>query len=230
MSWRRDWDAVKALANPRDGYLDRYFNRYLSRPITVLLARTPVTPNQVTILSGLIGIAAGGLIARGGHWDAVVGALVLQLSAVFDDVDGELARLTQQFSEWGEMLDNSMDTVTHLAVFTGIIIAVSRTQGTEAVLWPGAMLLSGVAITFALVTYLEQRVFPNSVDSPVMRRLKGFVELLSGRDSSLVVLGFAAFGRLDWFLYGAAIGAHVFWVMVLVIARSAIADRWSAAR
>lgn len=215
MSWRSDWDAVAALANPRDGYVDRYFNRYLSRPITVLLARTPVTPNQVTIVSGLIGLAAGAVIARGGYGDGIAGALLLQLSVVFDDVDGELARLKRMFSDWGEMLDNTVDTVTHLAVFGGIAVAVSRSHGGAAVALPGLLLLSGVVVTFAVVTYLERRVFPGGADDPLMRRLKGYVELLSGRDSSVIVLGFALAGRFDWFLYGAAVGSHVFWISVV---------------
>ncbi len=217
MSWRDDWQAVGTLANPRDGYVDKYFNRYLSRPITVVLARTPVTPNQVTVVSGLIGIAAGVSIGLGGYWNAVMGALLLQLSVVFDDVDGELARLKRLFSDCGEMLDNTMDTVTHLAVFAGIAVSVSRTHGIEGVLWPGALLLSGVVVTFGLVTYLERRVFGDRDENPVMRRLQSYVELLSGRDSSVIVLLFALAGRLDWFLHGAAIGAHVFWISVLWI-------------
>ncbi len=219
MNWRRDWHAVGELANPRDGYVDRYFNRYLSRPITVALARTPITPNQVTLLSGLVGIAAGYSIAHGGYWDAVVGALVLQVSVVLDDVDGELARLTERFSAWGELLDNSMDTVTHIAVFAGIAAAVGQSQGTHAVLWPAALLLTGVALSFAVVTYLEQRVFSSQPDNPVLGRLQSYVELLSGRDSSVIVLVFAVAGKLDWFLYGAAIGAHFFWLSVLLIWR-----------
>ena len=224
MSWRSDWETVRGLANPRDGYADKYFNRYLSRPITVVLARTPVTPNQVTIVSGAIGLVAGWLIARGGYWDAIIGALVLQVSVVFDDVDGELARLKRHFSEWGEFLDNTMDTITHLAVFAGIAVAVGRTHGGAAVFWPAVGLFSGVAIVFVVVTYLEQRVFAAQAEGaanghPMMRRLQSYVELLSGRDSSVLVLAFAVADRLQWFLYGAAVGAHVFWISVLLMWR-----------
>ena len=80
MSWRGDWARLRTLDNPRDGYADRYFNRYLSRPVTLLLARTPVTPNQVTLFSALLGIAAGLVIGRGGYWAGVCGAAILQLS------------------------------------------------------------------------------------------------------------------------------------------------------
>jgi phosphatidylglycerophosphate synthase len=224
-SWRADWARLRGLENPRDGYADRYFNRYLSRPITLVLARTPVTPNQVTVLSGLVGIAAGLTIARGGYWAPVGGALLLQLSVVLDDVDGELARLTRRFSRFGELLDVTVDTLTHLAVFLGIAVAVARVSGPAALTVAGSLLASGVLASFALVTYLEQRVFSAGGATVARERLRRYVEILSGRDSSVVVLAFALAGRLDWFLWAAAVGAHAFWVSVLALWWRALAAR-----
>ncbi len=214
---REDWEALQRLSNPRDGYVDRYFNRYLSRPITLVLAQTQITPNQVTIASGCLGLLAGAMIAQGGYWDAVQGGLLLQLSVVLDDVDGELARLKSQFSEWGEMLDNTTDTLSHIAVFVGIAVAVSRNQGTAAAVVPGFVLVIGVLVTFAIVTYLERRVFTQDDVSPLMARIQTYVEVLSGRDSSVIVLAFALADRLRWFLYGAAAGAQLFWMSLLVL-------------
>ncbi len=221
MSWRRDWARLRELENPRDGYADRYFNRYLSRPITLVLSRTPVTPNQVTLASAALGIAAGVVIARGGRWTPVCGALLLQLSVVLDDVDGELARLTQRFSPLGEWLDNIADTVAHLAVFAGIAVAVARQSGAQALAGSGALLLSGVVITFAIVTYLEQTMLRRPDAPAAVQRLRRYVERLSGRDSSVIVLAFALAGRLDWFLWTAAWGAHAFWLSLLWLWRGA---------
>ncbi len=221
MSWRRDWQRLRGLENPRDGYADRYFNRFLSRPITLLLSRTPVTPNQVTALSAVLGIAAGVVIGRGGYWAGVCGAAILQLSVIFDDVDGELARLTLRFSSWGEMLDNTADTVTHMAVFAGIAVSVSRTAGPRALYLAGGLLITGALIDFVLITHLERRVFRKARRGPALDRLQRYVELLSGRDSSVVVAAFAVAGRLPWFLWAAAVGAHVFWLYLLWLWRAA---------
>ncbi len=49
--------------SPYDGLVSRYLNRHVSRPVARLLARTPVTPNQVTVFS--LGIATGALAGFG---------------------------------------------------------------------------------------------------------------------------------------------------------------------
>ena len=119
------------------------------------------------------------------------------------------------------MLDNTADTVTHMAVFAGIAVSVSRSDGPRAVYLAGGLLITAVLIDFVLVTYLERRVFRRNPRRPAIGRLQRYVELLSGRDSSVVVAAFAAAGRLPWFLWGAAVGAHVFWLYLLWLWRAA---------
>src|SRR5439155_667074 len=55
---------LRGLENPRDGYLDRLLRRRLSRPLTRLLLRTPVTPNAVTVVGIALGVAGGLLLDR----------------------------------------------------------------------------------------------------------------------------------------------------------------------
>ncbi len=215
MSWRDDYRRVRQLANPRDGYIDRYVNRRFSSVITVALLHTKVTPNQVTIASGVTGLVAGALIAFGGYWMPLAGALVFQLSVALDSVDGELARLKQQFSPYGEWLDIVTDTLATIAVFVGIALAVGRDLGEGSLYVAGGLLVSANFVTFPLVTYLERRIFPTAPPTPTMRHLERFVVALSGRDVSVIVFLAALAGRLHWFLWAAAIGAHVFWVVVL---------------
>lgn len=227
--WRSDWAAVAELRNPRDGFMDRHLNRYLSRPITVVLARTPVTPNQVTIAAGVLGIVAGWLMARGGYWPPIAATVLLQFSAVLDDVDGELARLTRQFSPYGDALDITVDTLTQLAVFAGIAVAVARMSGPAALYGAGGALVAGVLICFPIVTYLERRVFPAAAPTPAVRRMQRYVEILSSRDSSVIVFAAAVTGHLEWFLWGAAVGAHVFWISLLWLWRVAAQESVGAA-
>lgn len=219
-----DCERLRALDNPRDGWVDRHFNRHIARPLTVLLVRIAVTPNQITVASALIGMAAGLVIAQGGYWPPVLGALLLQVSAIFDDIDGSLARLTGNSSAWGEWLDVVGDTLTQLSVFAGIAVAVSREAGPAALEVAGALLLSGAVLSFALVTWLEKRVFPQLPPTPWRRRIQRYVEVLSGRDSSVLVMAAALIGRLDWFLWGAAFGAHLFWISLLGLWRFALAE------
>jgi phosphatidylglycerophosphate synthase len=86
-----------------------------------LLARTPITPNQVTALACLLGAAAGLAVAVGAHrpvW-RLVSAGLLFLSVVFDCCDGQLARLRGISSTTGAILDGISDYVVGFALGIG---------------------------------------------------------------------------------------------------------------
>ncbi len=112
-----------SLTSSADGLVDRFFNRPLGRPLSKFLAHTPVSPNQVSVLSIIIGVASAWFFATGSF---VLGALVLQLSAVIDCVDGDLARALCKQSRVGKWLDLGGDQVVHFSVFAAIGIGVSR--------------------------------------------------------------------------------------------------------
>ncbi|MGH7360494.1 MAG: CDP-alcohol phosphatidyltransferase family protein, partial [Candidatus Methylomirabilales bacterium] len=61
----------------------------LSRPVTRLLLRTPLTPNQVTAGNLMVGLAALAGFAMGGIRWGVAGALLLQVYTILDHCDGE---------------------------------------------------------------------------------------------------------------------------------------------
>ena len=73
-SLRRAESALLAsLDNPKDGLVDTYLNRKLSRPLTRLFLRTALTPNQITVLSCLIGLFGAACFFRAGYWGARLG-------------------------------------------------------------------------------------------------------------------------------------------------------------
>ena len=98
-------------------------NIWLHRPvaygIVALVYRTPLTPNQVTLLAMLCGVAAGVLWVIGTPTLMLVGGALLWSSAILDGVDGILARAKQMHSELGRALDGSADMlVAAVTVFT----------------------------------------------------------------------------------------------------------------
>ncbi len=89
---------------------DQVFNVYFMRPVAafavMLLARTGVTPNQLTLLGlGIFVVAAALLVMLPGHWGGVIGVLVLELSYLFDCADGMLARHKKLASKEGHLFD-----------------------------------------------------------------------------------------------------------------------------
>jgi len=215
---RRATEAVliAALENPRDGWFDHLCNRRLSRPISRALLALPVSPNQVTLLSVLVGVLGAGAIARPGFVWPIVGGLLIQLSAVLDCVDGELARAKVLESEWGAWLDISADTIVHLASFVGIALHVWPELGRARAAWLGGLFVSGGRAAFAVVTRAERSEAAwGALDQWRARALKGLLSALTTRDLSVLVLVAALLGLLRELLVGAAIGAHVFWITVL---------------
>src|SRR5262245_12267662 len=89
---------------------DLLFNVYVMRPIAAavvaVVARTRVTPNQITILSLAISLVAAGLfVALPTFEGGLVAVAVLELSYCFDCVDGMLARYKKIASKEGHLFD-----------------------------------------------------------------------------------------------------------------------------
>jgi 1L-myo-inositol 1-phosphate cytidylyltransferase / CDP-L-myo-inositol myo-inositolphosphotransferase len=202
-----------SLENPRDGQVDTYFNRKLSRHITRWLLRTPLTPNQVTLLSCLVGILGALCFFPGGYWGPVLGALLLQFSVVLDCCDGEIARVKFMESPVGDFLDIVCDTVVSIAIFLGIGVAVWTNGASHLALLLAGLLALGGLLAFPFVTLAEKtEIAAEGHDSWENRTIKTLLSSLTTRDFSVVVVASAVAGQLSWFLWGAAFGAHVFWL------------------
>jgi phosphatidylglycerophosphate synthase len=206
---RKLWDS---LGSSSDGVVDIWFNRPLGRFLSKALLHTPVSPNQVTVLSGLIGLVSAWFFAQGTHWAGIAGALLLQLSALVDCVDGDLARIGFKESPIGKWLDIGVDQVVHVAVFAAIAMGLWR-QGTDApVLWLGASAVAGALISFPVV--VRGRLLANKeTDS----RLEKFIDAASTRDFTALLMVLAVIDRLQWFLWLTGITVHVFWVTALLL-------------
>jgi len=120
-------------------------------PVGQLLARTPVTPNALTII-GTIGMSAGALwLFPTGHLFA--GVVVCTGFVLTDMLDGTLARIKGTAGKFGAFLDSTMDRVADASVFAGL--------AAWFVLGGNDKVLAGVSIfclvTGALVSYAKAR-------------------------------------------------------------------------
>lgn len=98
--------------------VDEVIHRPLARRVVQLLIPTPITPNQVTLLSALVGIAGGVALAIGAHhrsWTLGAG-LLLFASVVLDCCDGQLARARKISSTTGAILDGIADYAVGLTL------------------------------------------------------------------------------------------------------------------
>jgi CDP-diacylglycerol--glycerol-3-phosphate 3-phosphatidyltransferase len=96
-------------------------NGYLKviEPVAGWLVRRGVHPNSITIF-GTLCTVAGGVIYATGHIS--VGGWFLGLTALFDVLDGTVARRTGKSSTFGAFLDSTLDRVADGAVMGGLAV------------------------------------------------------------------------------------------------------------
>src|ERR1700743_3196630 len=127
-----------------------FFPRLLT-PVGEALARTPITPNMVTVI-GTIGLSAAVLWGYPtGH--LFIGTIVATFFVFTDMLDGVLARIKGTSGKFGAFLDSTMDRVADAAVFSGL--AIWFVLGGHSRLMAAVSLFCLVA--GALVSYVKAR-------------------------------------------------------------------------
>lgn len=199
------------LSSESDGYIAR-FDRALSIELSKRLVRTPVTPNMITAFSLVLGLAGSWLLASPSYATSVLGALCLWACCVLDGCDGEVARLKLLSSRFGAAFDVIADNVVHLAIFAAIPFHV-RARNPAAEFWvPGVVLVAGVLLSMFWVWWVILRR-PESERAGIAR----VYERIASRDFIYLVLLLTLLQRLEWFLWSAAVGSHVFWLSLVAL-------------
>ncbi|HLE39780.1 MAG TPA: CDP-alcohol phosphatidyltransferase family protein [Acidimicrobiia bacterium] len=142
-------------------------------PVARLVARIGVSPTMVT-LTGLALSVAGSVLIGSGR--LTVGASILGVGALFDILDGVLARVTGRETDRGALLDSFTDRLGEVAMWTGLAFYLG--DRAEAAL----VTLSIVAVCGSLlIPYIRARAEALGVEG------KGG---LLGRAERLLVFGF----------------------------------------
>lgn len=119
----------------------------LLTPVADALARTPVTPNAVTI-TGTIGVVAGALwLFPTGHLFA--GTMVCTGFVLADMLDGLLARVKGTSGVWGAFLDSTLDRIADAAVFCGLAVWLVRTRQDSLAAVALFCLVAGSLVSYA---------------------------------------------------------------------------------
>ena len=131
--------------------------RHLSAYVTPVLVRLPVTPNQATAISLMLGLGACWFAFLGGFERLLASAVLLVLSYVFDNCDGEIAHIKNQRSEFGAKFDSFVDWIVHALFFAALGAGVFRETGNALWLWLGIAGAAGGTINYLAVLIIESR-------------------------------------------------------------------------
>ena len=217
---------LKSLVKDTEGFMSRHVERPISLAISRRLVDTGITPNAMTLISAAIGLASAPFFLSAAPVYQVIGAILLLTHSILDGCDGELARLKFIESRWGGILDFWGDNIVHVAVFA--CMAVGATLATGAA-WPivaGIAAVLGAGLSAAVVYWHtmrekdEKEPLFTSVANVRESLLSKLLDALTRRDFIYLVLALSIFGKAAWFLVLAAIGAPIFLIMLLFIART----------
>lgn len=103
-----------------DGPVSRYLNRPISIRISRRLARVPITPNQISLISFLLCVVAAWLFTMGGYVTLALGGLIAQFASIIDGCDGEIARLKFLKSDFGGWFDAVLDRYADALLLFGL--------------------------------------------------------------------------------------------------------------
>ena len=175
-----------------DGYISKYINRKASEPMARLLAKTRITPNQMSWTAFGIAVLSFISFILGQN---ILGGLLAQLSSIVDGVDGSLARLKSMTSAFGSLLDSMLDRYADILIVLGLTLwSLSH----EA--YPRIWLVGFLAITGTICTsYIRARI-----DSNHRHLFNKGVKSLGSRDIRLFLI-----------MVGAVIGQAYFCLILI---------------
>ena len=182
-----------------NGYISKHINRKMSEPMARLLAKTKVTPNQMTWAAFGIALLSFISFVLGNN---IIAGILVQLSSIVDGIDGSLARLKGMTSVFGGFLDSMLDRYADILIVLGLTLW-SLSHETYSGIWlVGFLAISGIIC----VSYTRARISPNH------RHLfdKGFKSLAS-RDIRLFLI-----------MLGAVTGQAYFCLIVIAVLTNAV--------
>lgn len=127
----------------------RQWSRGIIDPIARFVSWTGISPNGVTLIGFLLMVMVGLLLSQG---YLQLAGLLLIVAALFDAIDGALARIYNRVTRFGAFFDSTMDRYAEAAIFLGMLVHFNR-QGANL-----EIILTYIAIVGSLmVSYTRAR-------------------------------------------------------------------------
>ncbi|HPM42654.1 MAG TPA: CDP-alcohol phosphatidyltransferase family protein [Candidatus Omnitrophota bacterium] len=178
------------MADPLGKYI-----RLIAKYPGSVLAKTKITPDQVTVVGLLANCVVAYFIAQGSLSYLVIGMLIW-IAGFFDALDGSVARYTGRVTKFGSFFDSVLDRYSDSVIYLGILVYFLRLRNADYVILATVAMIGSLAVSYV-------RAKAESLD------LECEVGLMP-RTARVVLLG-AAFciGQVFWGLLIIAVLAHL---------------------
>ena len=156
-----------------EGIIDLVFYRRIGFHLARFFARLNFTPAVVTVIGGVFGVVAGHLYFYSTLGLNIAGMVLHVIANIFDNVDGQLARLTNQQTRIGRILDPVVDHIVWLSIYIHLALRL-QIGGFSSAIWILALVaglshgLQAGAADYCRNAYLyfgKGRSAPDSVSS-----------------------------------------------------------------
>jgi len=139
--------------------LRRIAARWITEPLNAVLVKSRLKPNNLTWIALATSVIAAASIATN---QLLIGGFLVLLSGLLDILDGALARLTNQATRFGALLDSTFDRISDAIVLLGFLVLYIRSEGYIEIV------LIFLALVGALLTsYIRARAEGIGVNCPV---------------------------------------------------------------
>lgn len=147
----------------REFKLEEPFDYFFYRPIAYLLVKStyqfPLTPNHFSIFALIVGLIGGGFFMQGTPLGFIGGGLSVLAFGILDCCDGMLARMKQNSSPLGELIDMLVDVVVSISFYIGIFIGLGKVSNLGFP--PYLIILSGISLLIhaGIYNYFKKQLF-----------------------------------------------------------------------
>lgn len=105
-------------------------SKWFEEPLSGVLIRIGITPNIATLTGVLITVCGAVFIVYG---QFIIAGVCIMLGAIFDLIDGSIARRTNKISDKGALMDSVMDRVSEGTVLLALVIWFSSPENNERI-------------------------------------------------------------------------------------------------
>jgi phosphatidylglycerophosphate synthase len=216
-------EQLRACSKTELGVIATYFNRKISIKITKYIARTNITPNEITGISFLIGALSSVLFSTGEYIYLIIGAILVQASFTLDCVDGQIARLKNLQTKFGDFLDSVSDITRNVLIVFGAAVGIfSHAEDFLAQLTVFSAILGVIMMDYVGVK--KKNVFGQQldlIDERIRYKLGSATLLRYEEDTYLFLLTLGGlFNRMLNAMIIVAITTNVYWFVQLLLVHS----------
>ena len=163
-----------------NGYISKYVNRKASEPMARLLAKTKLTPNQLTWAAFGIALSSFVIFILGHN---IIGGVLAQLSSIVDGADGSLARIKGMTSAFGGFLDSVLDRYADILIVLGLTWWSFYHETYPGIWLAGFLAIAGticISYTRARIDSQHRHLFDKGFKSLASRDIRLFLIMLGG--------------------------------------------------